>query len=487
MICDRFYNDYFICLTHRYMAPATDALTLYPPLPFIMSATTNRSASTTFTTLSLGRSANAIDLLVPTAPPVHDATDLKARCFDYLADLLLEHASLYSSTELIAAFNHIPGSTYNAAIESASICSEIRSAFFLIDHLVGLGFRDRHGLPITHDITADLSTRPSGLYYFAFRSTVNPTTFDPRILVGSTTIEFCLALPQTTTTATTGRNLFSTPTPAPAHTGPLTAADLPTLDPIEFAKIGAATGSDKLSDYSIDCYSLFSDSQIRHLALRNSTAQTLPVPTFGMQSPRMAAVLASHSSASCGHSYFGSLDVLDFQSVFDSTFPQPVPILLSSSSAVGSSIDSTSVHDTINAFVDQCKFHCFVPIFRTDYVGTSDRNDAASLHATAQALKKLSMSYRNPTSGHWIHLTPNDLFAEYAILTPLLPSNVSLWGFNLVTQFHDSLSTDLQELLLADATYVPPNLASLASRSTQLAALRTLRVAAVRHHTLIRA
>jgi phosphoglycerol transferase MdoB-like AlkP superfamily enzyme len=97
------------------------------------------------------------------------------------------------------------------------------------------------------------------------------------------------------------------------------------------------------------------------------------------------------------------------------------------------------------------------------------------------------MSYRHPTSGHWIHLTPDDLFAEYAILTALLPSYVSLWVFNLVARFYVSLSVDLQDLLLADATYMPPNLAALTSRSAQLAALGTLRVAAVRHHTLIRA
>jgi hypothetical protein len=34
-----------------------------------------------FTGLVLGRSANAIKLLVPPAPAVQDAPDLKARCF----------------------------------------------------------------------------------------------------------------------------------------------------------------------------------------------------------------------------------------------------------------------------------------------------------------------------------------------------------------------------------------------------------------------
>jgi hypothetical protein len=57
-----------------------------------MSATPTSSASaasTTFVALALGRSANAIDLFVPPAPAVHAAADLKARSFDFLADLLL--------------------------------------------------------------------------------------------------------------------------------------------------------------------------------------------------------------------------------------------------------------------------------------------------------------------------------------------------------------------------------------------------------------
>jgi hypothetical protein len=75
----------------------------------------------TLVPLTLGRSANAIELLVPTAPAIHDAPDLKARCFDFMSDLLLEHAVQYSSTKLIAVCNHIPGSTYNANQEAATI------------------------------------------------------------------------------------------------------------------------------------------------------------------------------------------------------------------------------------------------------------------------------------------------------------------------------------------------------------------------------
>jgi hypothetical protein len=137
---------------------------------------TTPASSTAFTTLTLRRSSNAIELLVPVAPAVHAATDLKARCFDYLSDLLLEHSLLYSSAELIAAFGHIPGSSYNAAIEASSICATLRSSFFFVDNFVGLGFRTSAGKPVTAAITADPTTRPADLSYFAFRSTVDPAS-----------------------------------------------------------------------------------------------------------------------------------------------------------------------------------------------------------------------------------------------------------------------------------------------------------------------
>jgi hypothetical protein len=105
-----------------------------------------------------------------------------------------------------------------------------------------------------------------------------------------------------------------------------------------------------------------------------------------------------------------------------------VPLLVTVVSA-SVSIDSSSLLVGLNQFIDQCKFRLFVPIFRSDYVGTLERNDSASLYATLQALKKPSMSYRHPTSGHWINLTPDELCAAYNDLTPLLPSKVSLWGY----------------------------------------------------------
>ena len=115
-------------------------------LPLASSIAASRN---TLVPLTLGRSTNAIELLVPTAPAGHNAPDLKARCFAFMSDLLLEHAVQYSSAELIAVCNHIPGSSYNANQEAATICSSIHSAFFTCTDLTDLGFRDHQGHPIT--------------------------------------------------------------------------------------------------------------------------------------------------------------------------------------------------------------------------------------------------------------------------------------------------------------------------------------------------
>ncbi len=479
-------------LSYTY-SPVSSSFTTMSAPPTSSAAATARS-STAFVVLALGRSANAIDLFVPPAPAVHASADLKARSFDFLADLLQSHSALYSSAELIAAFNHIPSSSYNAALESSSICSGISSAFFHVDNLVGLGFRNHLGAPIATAITTDISTRPADIAYFAFRSTVDPSALDPRIsTIPALSIEFWLALPQSSIRPTppTGpfdsapnRQLaFDTPTkirgspPSPFRT----AKDLQLLTADELKRqIGRSKGTDTTQDYSADCYHLLSSHQLKRLARRSPTK-----PSADSASPRMAAVLASSNAS--GSSYLGSLDFLDIQSAFDITFPHPTPLVLTISTNSGLSVDYVSIPLAVTAFVDLCKFQLFVPLFRTDYVGIANRDDAASLHATVQAIKKLHMTSRHPQSSHWVNLTPDELHEAYSDLTPLLPSKVSLWGLNLVTQFFDALTADLQDMLATDDSYSSPDLSTLVSRSSQLHALRILRVAAVRHHTLLRA
>jgi hypothetical protein len=113
------------------MAPVTVTYPQYPRTYATMSTSTT-SSSTAFVTLTLGCSANVIELSAQPAPPVHAAaSDLKAHSFDFLANLLASHATLYRSAELFAVFaGHIPTSAYNATLEADSICVTLRSSFF---------------------------------------------------------------------------------------------------------------------------------------------------------------------------------------------------------------------------------------------------------------------------------------------------------------------------------------------------------------------
>jgi hypothetical protein len=255
-------------------------------LPLASSVAASRN---TLVPLTLGRSANAIELLVPTAPAVHDAPNFKARCFDFMSDLLLEHAAQYSSAELTAACNHMPGSSYNANQEAATICSSIHSAFFIFTDLQDLGFRDHQGRLITTPITVDPTNRPTGIAYFAFRSTVDPSTNDTRITKSSITIEFWLALPQTILTAACpaadpSRRTLTFETPAgslapgqASSTVPLRHTALPALSPEALAHLGSTTGADTLADYDPNCYDLFTPTQFQTLYLRDPSI--IPVPT----------------------------------------------------------------------------------------------------------------------------------------------------------------------------------------------------------------
>jgi hypothetical protein len=182
------------------MAPVIDTIPTSSSTYALMSASTI-SSMTDFTSLTLGRSVNAIGLLVPPAPAVHTTHDLKARCFDFLANFLFKHSILYSSAGLIAALGHIPGSSYNAALEATDSFHSICTSFFLIDNLATLSFCNHLGAPITTAITTDPSTHPDGVSYFAFHSNVDPVLIDSRLsLLPVYSFEFWLALPQTSLT-----------------------------------------------------------------------------------------------------------------------------------------------------------------------------------------------------------------------------------------------------------------------------------------------
>jgi hypothetical protein len=112
-------------------------------------------------------------------------------------------------------------------------------------------------------------------------------------------------------------------------------------------------------------------------------------------------------------------------------FQQHIPSTHSSPSLIinysVSIVDSTSICAIINAFVNQCKFHPFIPICCTDYVGTGNYS-TPSCHSQFPTVTQLQVI--GSISYPMICLLSVLLFCP-----PLLRNNVSLWSFNLVTQF----------------------------------------------------
>ena len=91
-------------------------------------------------------------------------------------------------------------------------------------------------------------------------------------------------------------------------------------------------------------------------------------PTAPILSLHMTAILTSNSSASSSN--FGLLNFLDTQVAFDSIVPDTTSLYASASQTAGASIDSLSLPAALNKFLDPYKFHPFLPIFWSDYVGT---------------------------------------------------------------------------------------------------------------------
>ena len=120
--------------------------------------------------------------------------------------------------------------------EAESAVAFIRSNFFLIPNLQGVGFLDSSGKPIS---VLDSDNRPADLTYFTFRSVVTAADIDDRAPQISLSLEFSLRLPQT----------FHTPSPLSPPSTPLASAAVP---PPETPPRSASQLSFELDSYDDD-------------------------------------------------------------------------------------------------------------------------------------------------------------------------------------------------------------------------------------------
>jgi hypothetical protein len=129
--------------------------------------------------------------------------------------------------------------------------------FFALSNVVGLGFPDRHAVPITSTINSDLDNRPFQIYYFSFCSSISPSVTGSRLTISICTITFCLAIPQTIHMLPPCYNLLvrfaSTPAPVISIT-PITATTLTSYNVAACAALAATVGTDQLSNnYDAKC------------------------------------------------------------------------------------------------------------------------------------------------------------------------------------------------------------------------------------------
>jgi hypothetical protein len=188
---------------------------------------------------------------------------------------------------------------------------------------------------------------------------------------------------------------------------------LDALSADELALLGTESSNDALSEYAPNCYPMFTPLQIQTILLRNPILPApAPVPAPAILSPHMTAVLASSNNSSS--SYSGSLKFLDFQAEFDHTFPNPIPLFVTpsfSELSASLSIDSIFASTVVHTFIDQSKFQVFLPTIYTALIMSillTTMTPPLFTPQYKQTLKKFSMSFRNPTSGHWTNLTPDE-------------------------------------------------------------------------------
>jgi hypothetical protein len=309
------------------------------------------------------------------APGIHALIPDKAMAFDFLFNQLRAFSPTLSAADLTTALaNHFNVNHSIARSETSTITAAIKAALFHCDNLSGIRFLDHTGAPVSTAISEDPDSRPDGVAFFVFASTVPPASIDPRLsAISPFTIWFTLPLPQ------------SDRTPGTDMAPPTTVATVGTPIPmtLEQQLATAIAASQNPGDREDDADTDDSTTVARLATLQSKVAAimaqtasprrlfpSLTTPgTFTSVSPKMARLLTPASMAGQLPTYLGSLDFLDNQATFDSTFPSPLP--LEEDGSISTSLSTSSVTTRIDYFLRSCELDAFASILCLDYVGST--------------------------------------------------------------------------------------------------------------------
>ena len=115
------------------------------------------------------------------------------------------------------------------------------------------------------------------------------------------------------------------------------------------------------------------------------------------------------------------------------------------------------------------------PLYQNRLVGSTQASSASTIATIQMELSRTKMSYYDKALKSYKHLFSDEYFNAYSKKLPLLPSDPTTWGFNIVQLFWSGVSNKYQTRLDTDHTYTIPNANTLITKNASITALRDLR------------
>ena len=382
-------------------------------------------------------------LRIPKPPPVSDSTHLKARAYDYFATKIAPLTSKFTTSELVAAAGdsfHI--STSAADDLATSLTESVRGSMFDVANLEGIRFSDTRGDKTT--IELDPTQRSDGIRYFTVAATIQPSLLHACFThLPTKIVEYTLRLPQQ-----------SRGTTAPGGSS------------------GASSASASASAPAATSTSTSTSGPVTPVALSSTFSATT--------SPRMNRLLSSSSSGSGqGLTYADTLDFLDHQSEFDRIFcnsPARRPHIFDLKGRKPTAQEITEdLEAKLTAYFTEIHFTAFLHFYRNDYVGDSiGSGDAAE--ETIDLILEMKCETRLP-GGKKVILTPDDLYARYVEILPLMGPDSSQWRANIALTYHSALTDEVKEVM-KEQGYTKPKKCDMKTAADEIQQLQIARSAA---------
>ena len=467
---------------------------------------------TTMTSLTIGKEVHNIPIM-----KMADASDpqyLKARGFDQLSDALRGKVGEHPVSDLIHALSsQVPMETSSAFAEADKVRQRIIASATDPANLMGVAFLNYKGNHFSNKIAKAKKKRPAGITYLRVNCHLVGQDYDSRITVQPLDTQFCLKLTQSAfyqkeglfiplTALTKKRKLQAS---KKGRLGGLLGDsddedDEDSLSNIHSVKkqlrystpkgskgkavvAGAEDEDDEDEEDEEDEYDLGSvagqaEDGVDVTVLGQKTPTS--VATLKVSATPKADILMESDGGNVIISWYGDTDLLDNAAAFVKEFKTLTPPI-HSAEPCRTETKQFSPRATIENFAAECMFDVFIGVLRLDYVGTADAVDLTMVCTEiCKRIQSLKQSARN-ANGHWIITSPDELFRQYMELIPDLPEDTSRWTMQLSHAYFAALDEDIRDSL-ADRHYVLPMTVSGATKSDAIAALRSVRSAAVREH-----